>query len=158
MHSGLSKFTITRPLAIIYSDKDKWNSFLPVSASLIHFCKFAFCHSTRLFASLGHGSGWKILGRSTYEKKLTWAYLKKHNSLLLEPLLSEKCRAHREGKPAALMRIVSRTPQALSCCTALFSSNLYVKMNIINTQRAWLRAQTTLLSPEIQVFCKEPNG
>lgn len=46
------------------------------------------------------------------------------------------CPTHREGKPAALMRMVSRTPQALSCCTALFSSNLRVNVNISDAQRS----------------------
>ena len=64
------------------------------------------------------------------------AYLKKQEPPVLGSLIFEKCQAHREGKPAALIRMVSRTPHALSCCTALFSSNLCVKMEIINTQRS----------------------
>lgn len=68
------------------------------------------------------------------------AYLKNWEPLPLGSFTSEKCQAHREGKPAALMRMVSRTPQALSCCTALFSSNLRIRMKIINTQRNLARA------------------
>lgn len=68
MFPGLPQIRITRPLAIICSDKDKWRFFLLGSGSLIHSCTFAFCHSAHLFVSLGHGSGWKILGKSTYKR------------------------------------------------------------------------------------------
>lgn len=38
------------------------------------------------------------------------------------------------------MRMVSRTPHALSCCTALFSSNLHEQKKIITTQSSLARA------------------
>lgn len=72
IHRGCQGFQRPEPLDYCqYLYRGKWKSLSPGSASLTHSCMFAFCHSAHPFASSGHGSGWKILGRSNYGKKST---------------------------------------------------------------------------------------
>lgn len=98
---------------------------VPESASPGHFYMSAFGPQGHLSASSEHGIGWRTLGTSTCPNTRDRVspknehHLKKNCSWRIQ-----REQTHLEGKPAALIRMVSRTPQALSCCTARFSSNL----------------------------------
>lgn len=103
---------------------------LPPRAALEHSGKWVFRRRGFLFVSWEHDSDWRTPDKSTWpEQKEQQCSVDWESGLLYmyagnANLVFSRFNSYLEGKPAAEIRMVSRTPHALSCWTARWGSIL----------------------------------